>query len=202
MTARFGELWAGGDRDAAHDELDRLAAAAPSSDAALSELLTLVHEFEIARPAIRRMVIDHHDIDEIEAAVLAVVATKIETFAGRSRFATWLHQVATNETKMFIRARSRRPADPVADLSESAFVTRLSSLVGTRVTIDAALAELPDAARQVLILRELEALSYDEIATALDIEVGTVRSRLSRARGQLAASLSPTDESDQPAWRS
>lgn len=202
MTVRFGELWAGDDRGAAHDELDRLAAAAPSSDSALSDLVALVYEFGIARPAIRRMVIDEHDIDEIEAAVLAVVATKIETFAGRSRFATWLHQVAVNETKMFIRARSRRPADPVADLSESAFVTRLSSLVGTRVTIDAALAELPDTARHVLVLRELEGLSYDEIAAALDIEVGTVRSRLSRARRQLAASLGPIDEPDQPAWRS
>jgi DNA-directed RNA polymerase specialized sigma24 family protein len=69
------------------------------------------------------------------------------------------------------------------------FLAHLSTLIANRDLIDTALAELPEAFRRPLELRELDGLSYEEIATLLDVELGTVRSRLSRARAMLAAQL-------------
>jgi RNA polymerase sigma-70 factor, ECF subfamily len=196
MTGRsledFAQLWARRD-EAAAGILDELAAEASSGDSeSLSDLLGLVLNHGLARPAIRRVLIDQHDVEDAEQTTLAVLAHRMGQFQGRSKFTTWLHQVALNEARMLVRARERRPSVAVAEpLPGSAYLTRVSSFVADRVMVRDAVDALPDEFRAPLLLREYEGLSYDEIAVHLDCPVGTVRSRLSRARAALARALQP-----------
>jgi RNA polymerase sigma-70 factor, ECF subfamily len=184
----FAEWWPTHD-ERAHGVLDRLAADAAISTDSLDLLLELVDRHGISRPALRRILISADDVDEAEQSTLAVVAMKVDKYNGTARFTTWLHQVASNEAKMLIRARSRRPSSAVEDPPVAPFVARLSTLLADRDVIERAFAALPDNFRRPLELREIDGLDYDEIAATLDIPIGTVRSRLSRARAMLVESL-------------
>lgn len=176
------------DDPGAHGLLDRLAADIADPDI-LEVVLRIVAEHHLARPAIRRVLLDPHDVDDAEQATLASVALSRARYDGRSRFTTWLHQVALNEARMLVRARARRPATPSAAPPENGVSGRLSSLVANRDAIDQALAALPDDQRVVIELRELHDFDYDEIAARLELPVGTVRSRLHRGRAALAAAV-------------
>ncbi len=185
VVEAFDRWWS--ERDPlAQDLLDELATRAAGDTTSLEVLLVLIDRHGIARPALRRTLIAEHDIADAEQATMAVVALKVAGFAGRARFTTWLHRVASNEAKMLVRARARRPSTPVAEPDASPFVARLSTLLADRDLIDRALDELPTQFRDVIVLREIDGLEYDEIATTLDIPLGTVRSRLNRARALLA----------------
>lgn len=99
---------------------------------------------------------------------------------------------------MLIRSRERRPSTPVADPEPAPFLARLSTLVADRDLIDRALGELPDTYRRPLELREIDGLDYEEIAATLDINIGTVRSRLNRGRSMLASALGAGTNTDRP----
>lgn len=188
LTRRF-VAWRASSAAAAEDLLDELAGRAPLEPAALDVLLELVDRHGLARPAIRTLLITDADVDDVQQAVLAVIALRIRQFEGRSRFSTWLHRVAVNEAKMLIRSRQRRPAVPVAEPRPAPFLARLSTLTADRDLLDRAIADLPEKLRAPLELRELHQLDYGEIALELDLPVGTVRSRLNRARSFLTARL-------------
>lgn len=176
------------EEDGQHQLMDSLAAAAKLSPPAMETLLGLVQEHSLAIPAIRRILINAADIEDTEQAVLASVALRLHQFDGRSRFTTWLYQVASNEAKTLLRMRSRRPATG-AELPDSGYLAHLSTLLGQRDLIDRALEELPEKFREVLVAREVRQLDYEEIAVSLDLPVGTVRSRLHRARELMATSI-------------
>ncbi|MGL4744837.1 MAG: sigma-70 family RNA polymerase sigma factor, partial [Dermatophilaceae bacterium] len=192
VAASFTAWWSSRD-DRAHELLDALAAGA--ADATwLGVLLRLCDQFHLARSGVRRVLLDEHDVADAEQAALAATALGVGNFDGRSRFTTWLHQVALNEARMLIRTRDRRPSTPVAEMPEataSAFVARISTLVADQEALRAALDNLAEPLREVLLLREARGLSYEEVAAALDVPVGTVRSRLNRARSVLAQALRP-----------
>ncbi len=189
LALAFARWWSEHDPQG-HELLDSLAAAAHQPDA-LALLLRLVDDHQLSRPAIRRVLIDETDVADAEQATLAVVGLRVGSFEGRARFTTWLHQIALNESRMLVRSRERRPATPIAELpAETAYLARLSTLVAQRDALERAVAELPEASREVFVLREGEGLSYDEIAMSLAVPVGTVRSRLNRARAALAQTLS------------
>jgi RNA polymerase sigma-70 factor (ECF subfamily) len=129
-----------------------------------------------------------------EAFVLAFL--KLATFRGQSQFYTWLFRIARNlSVSRFRRARKTASLDAVESggsqllLSDEPAPDRqlLVEEAGTRVR--EALARLSEEHRAILILRELDELDYDAIAAALELPVGTVRSRLHRARLQLKAEL-------------
>ncbi|MEE8600793.1 sigma-70 family RNA polymerase sigma factor [Euzebya tangerina] len=178
--------------------LDALAAAAGTSPHALAALLMTLDRHRVARPALHRVLIAPTDIDEAEQATLAAVALGIGQFDGRSAFTTWLHTVASNEARMVLRSRQRRPAEPVAEPTPAPFLARLSSVLADRDLITRTLATLPETQAEPIRLRELEGLEYEEIARRLDIPIGTVRSRLSRARAALAVAVSRA--LDEPEW--
>lgn len=169
--------------------VDELAAAASDSPEALEVLLGLIQLHQLAQPAIRRLVVNETDVDDIDQAVLAVVALKVAQYRGEARFTTWLHQVASNEAKMFIRTRSRRPTTSTTELPERGYLARLSSILGDRDAIARALQALPNHYRETLVLREVKQLDYQEIAARLDVPIGTVRSRLHKARELMALEL-------------
>lgn len=184
---RFDELWLANEADAT-TALNELAAAASTHSSALEALLGVVQRHRLAQPGIRSLILDPHDIEDLEQAVLAVVATRLDQFAGRSKFTTWLFTVGKNEARMLLRHRSRRPRTG-AELPETGYLARLSTLLVERDLVERSLESLPEEFRVVLLLREVEHLEYSEIAARLDVPVGTVRSRLSRARQLMASAV-------------
>ena len=121
---------------------------------------------------------------------------KLETFRGDSQFYTWLYRIAMNLA--LSRKRRRKPVVSIDKLKqdmgtepEDTSPTPDDRLVGDERTqiVQQALSQLGDQARQILILREMEDCSYETIAEILDLPIGTVRSRLYRARMQLKEKL-------------
>lgn len=152
-------------------------------------VLRTVEQHRLARPALHRLLIDTDDIEDAEQATLVAVGLRLDQFAATSRFTTWLHQIATNEAKMLIRSRERRPATSVAEPETTPFLARLSTMLADRDLVERALGELPDDLRRTITLREIDGLDYADIAAELGVEIGTVRSRLHRARAQLVERL-------------
>jgi RNA polymerase sigma-70 factor, ECF subfamily len=127
-----------------------------------------------------RMVGERH-VDDLTQQVFLRVFQKISQFAGRSAFSTWLYRLATNEALQFLRCYNRRTtqryaAEPVDDRPSD------HGRLDDREMLEHALAELDPDLRAIFLLREVEQLSYYEIAMSLDIAEGTVASRLNRAR--------------------
>lgn len=138
-----------------------------------------------------------HDSDEVydvaqEAFIKAYKA--LPRFRGDSAFYTWLYRIAVNTAKNYLVSKSRRPPGVDVDASEAEFMDAASGLregenpenllFGDELkqVVRAALDELPGDLRTALTLREFDGLSYEDIATVMECPVGTVRSRIFRAR--------------------
>jgi RNA polymerase sigma-70 factor (ECF subfamily) len=145
------------------------------------------------------MIGDRGEAEDLAQEVFVTVFKRIDGFRGESRLGTWLYRVATNHCRNRIkylqrRARgSQRELDDAADrdavesvsMSTSAQMPRPDELVhGYRVqrALEAALAALPDEQRELVLLRDVEGLSYEEIQEVTGLAEGTVKSRLHRAR--------------------
>ena len=147
-----------------------------------------------------------HDADEArdvaqEAFIKAYRA--IGRFRGDSAFYTWLYRIAINTAKNYLVASGRRPPRSDIDaqdaeqyegatgLKEYATPERLLLKDEIQEAIATAIDELPDDLRAAITLRELEGLSYEEIAQTMDCPIGTVRSRIFRARDAIDTRLKP-----------
>lgn len=150
-------------------------------------LLEIVHKHRVAHPAITSLLVDPADIEDAAQLTLIAVMEKVGQFEGRSRFQTWVRAIARNEALQVLR-RKQRKTEPSSDEvpEREAFSRRLSSVVADEVAIRQALEQVPEPYREALVLREFDALGYEEIAERLGVPVGTVRSRISRARELLA----------------
>jgi RNA polymerase sigma factor (sigma-70 family) len=163
--------------------LDDVAArAANGDDAALELLLELVHRLQLTRSAILPIVHDPAAEDVAAQAALVAVERKIGSYEGRAKFRTWLFTVARNEALMAIRPR-KSDAEPVAE--PPAASARFSSIVAYRVTMETLIAGLPEPYQETMRLQVFENLGYDGIAARLQVPIGTVRSRLAKARDLL-----------------
>ncbi len=130
--------------------------------------------------------------DACQEALMAVVRG-LGSFDGRSKFSTWSHRVVTNAALDEVRRRSRRPV-LVNEIPEAAPTT--TNAVDQRLdalSIDDALAQIPEDFRAPVVLRDLYGLDYSAIADTLSIPPGTVRSRIARGRRQLAEILGNQD---------
>lgn len=123
----------------------------------------------------------------------------IARFRGESAFRTWLSRIAINVVRTHLDRRGRRPViidtgtdeqeiDRIENLAAS---DDLETTVGRRRAIDQALAALPEDLRIVITLRDIQGLEYHEIATAMNVPMGTVESRVFRARRRLRPMLAP-----------
>ena len=163
--------------------------------AALDALLRRHHDRVFA--LCRRMTGNDADAHDATQEALIAVVRGLPRFDGRARFTTWLHRVATNACLDELRRRGRRPVPGLADERDPEHAAPLSDptaevpldLVAERTAVDEALAQLSPEFRAAVVLRDLCDLDYAEIAAALDVPPGTVRSRIARARSQLAALL-------------
>ncbi|MCP3989855.1 MAG: RNA polymerase sigma factor [Actinomycetia bacterium] len=126
--------------------------------------------------------------DACQEALLAVVKG-LPRYDGRASFSTWSYRVASNACLDEMRRKNRRPL-PGLEFSEPVEAgPSVDQQVADRVTLDEALAQLPDEFRVPVVLRDVAGLDYAEIAEALAIPPGTVRSRIARGRRQLSQLL-------------
>jgi len=121
--------------------------------------------------------------EELTQDVFVRAWQKLGSFRGESRFTTWLHRLAVNLVLQDRRTRGRRAnreeltADP-GDFGAQA----VRAMPGTRVDLERAIDGLPEGAREVLILRDIEGYKYDEIAQIKGVALGTVKAQIHRAR--------------------
>ncbi len=151
-----------------------------------------------------------HDPDEVldvtqEAFIKAYRA--LPSFRGESAFYTWLYRIGVNAAKNHLIAQGRRPPsvdievgdaeyiDAGSDLKETATPERLYDRDEVEKTVVDAIDRLPPELREAIMMRELEGLSYEEISQRMDCPVGTVRSRIFRAREAIQRRLRPLLES-------
>ncbi len=130
------------------------------------------------------------DADDAAQQALIAVARSIRDFNEQSKVSTWIYRIAVNAALDEIR-RTRRRAIPMGDDTFSEISSTVNGLdaAETRIDIQRALAHVPEEFRVALVLRHIADMEYDDIAIVLDIPIGTVRSRLSRGREQLALAM-------------
>ena len=173
----------------------------------------LVTEYERAVYAIaQRMTGNAEDAADMTQETFIKAYNSLASFRGDSKFSVWLYRIANNVCLDFLRSKNRRPTVSlstedddgeetqldIADESSSPELLLESSL--TRDAVRRGLDSLPPDYKQILLLREIQGLSYEEIAAALGIESGTVKSRIFRARKRLCTFL--IEDGNIPAFRS
>jgi len=166
------------------------------------DLLVRKYQFKIAN-LISRFVYDHAEVEDIAQEVFVKAYRAIARFRGESAFYTWLYRIAVNTAKNHLVSQGRRPPGSDIDATDAESMesgrhlrevaTPEASLFSDELAagINRALQGLPDDLREALTLRELEGLSYEEIAIAMNCPIGTVRSRIFRAREAIDKDLKP-----------
>jgi RNA polymerase sigma-70 factor, ECF subfamily len=166
------------------------------------DLLVLKYQHKVIK-LVARLLRDPTEAEDVAQEAFVKAYRALGSFRGDSAFYTWLYRIAVNTARNSIASRQRRPLDYEAGLSESEQnnvearlkhddtpeATALSEEI--RVTVNQAIEQLPEDLRTAIVLREVEGLSYEEIAAAMDCPVGTVRSRIFRAREAIDRALKP-----------
>ena len=143
---------------------------------------------------VARHVRDPEEVEDVAQEAFIKAFRALPKFRGESAFYTWLYRIAINTARNHQVARSRRPPGVDIDVEDAQFMDGADRLIETESpdaaasrdelaeAIDQAIAALPDDLRSALTLREFEGLSYEQIAAVMESPVGTVRSRIFRAR--------------------
>lgn len=166
------------------------------------DILVLKYQNKIIQLAYR-YVHDHDEAMDVAQEAFIKAYRAIGRFRGDSAFYTWIYRIAINTAKNYLVASGRRP--PAGDidaqdaeqyegamgLREYATPERMLLKDEIEKTVASAIDELPDDLKTAITLRELEGLSYEEIAQAMECPIGTVRSRIFRARDAIDTKLKP-----------
>ena len=165
------------------------------------DLLVLKYQHKVVK-LVMRYVRSPAEAEDIAQEAFIKAYRALPQFRGDSAFYTWLYRISINTAKNAIAARERSPVEYDLDLQDNESSWEAQSrlrdpdtpegLVLTeeiRQTVNSAIDQLPEDLRTAIVLRELEGLSYEEIASAMDCPVGTVRSRIFRAREAVDARL-------------
>jgi RNA polymerase sigma-70 factor (ECF subfamily) len=173
-----------------------------SGDKAAFNLLVLKYQHRVLK-LVGRFVNDPADAEDVAQEAFLKAYRALASFRGDSAFYTWLYRIAINTAKNALVSNRRRPIDFDLDLQDPDQYERHARLkdVDTpegvalteeiRGVVERAMEQLPEDLRTAIVLRELEGLSYEEIAEAMDCPVGTVRSRIFRAREAIDKKLKP-----------
>lgn len=166
------------------------------------DLLVLKYQHRIFG-LISRIIKDQADIEDVAQEAFIKAYRALPGFRGESAFYTWLYRIAINTAKNHIVARGRRPPATDIDVDDSDFLesqTQLEDVEGPeqllarddlKAVIDKAIEDLPEDLRTAFTLREFGGLSYEEITDIMGCPVGTVRSRIFRAREALDKKIRP-----------
>lgn len=137
-----------------------------------------------------RMLGNPHDALDATQEVMIGLFRKVGSFRGQSQFTTWLYRLTSNACIDLSRKRSRAPI-PLDEI-QSESTNEAATAVETKLDLEKAIAQLPVDQRLVLLMRDISGLTYEEIAEATSAPVGTVKSRIARARMHIASLMEPT----------
>ena len=162
------------------------------------DLLVLKYQSRLLSLVIR-LVSNQSDALDVLQDTFVKAYRSLNTFRGESAFYTWLYRIAVNTAKNHIAARAKESKDISVDDKGASELPVLQDLSAPEDEVRAeelqrailhSIEELPDDLKHALTLRELEGMSYDEIALAMDCPIGTVRSRIFRARDHIVQEIS------------
>jgi len=166
------------------------------------DLLVLKYQHKIVNLVMRYVRDPELALDITQEAFIKAYRA-LPRFRGDSAFYTWMYRIAVNTAKNHLAAQRRRPMDVELDLQDPEQYDLHAKLKETdtpegvtlsnelRETVERAIAALPEDLRTAIILRELEGMSYEEIAQTMECPVGTVRSRIFRARDAIGKKVGP-----------
>jgi RNA polymerase sigma-70 factor (ECF subfamily) len=188
-----------GDREVDQQLVER----AQRGDKHAFELLVAKYQRRLGR-LISRFVRNTAEAEDVTQDAFIKAYRALPAFRGDSAFYTWLYRIGINTAKNHLVAQGRRAptstpfdSDEAEDFEDAALLHEVATpeneLMSKQVVevVNSSLQELPDDLRTALTLREIEGLSYEEIAAVMDCPIGTVRSRIFRAREAIAANLRP-----------
>jgi RNA polymerase sigma-70 factor (ECF subfamily) len=188
-----------GDREVDQQLVER----AQRGDKRAFELLVLKYQRKLGR-LLSRFVRDAAEVEDVTQEAFIKAYRALPGFRGESAFYTWLYRIGINTAKNYLVALGRRAPTTTGFDNEEAegfedaeqlrdANTPESELEGKEIaaTVNRAMNALPEDLRTAITLREIEGLSYEEIANVMNCPVGTVRSRIFRARDAIAAELRP-----------
>ena len=171
-------------------------------DRSAFDLLVLKYQHRVLK-LVSRFVNNPAEAEDVAQDAFLKAYRALPSFRGESAFYTWLYRIAINTAKNSLVATRRRPVDFDLDLQDPDQFDRHAKLkeVDTpervllteeiRQVVQGAMEQLPEDLRTAIVLRELDGLSYEEIAEAMECPVGTVRSRIFRAREAIDKRLKP-----------
>ena len=167
------------------------------------ELLMSKYQRRLIR-LISRFVKDEHEVNDVAQEAMIRAYRALPNFRGHSAFYTWLYRIAINTAKNFLVTSGKLPFvsaetanedGDILDLSDQIadYHTPEAEMINREIlqTVELTISHLPEDLRKAITLREMEGLSYEEIAKIMDCPIGTVRSRIFRAREVIAKDLRP-----------
>ncbi len=166
------------------------------------DLLVLKYQHKLVN-LIGRYIRDHAEVLDVAQEAFIKAYRALPNFRGDSAFYTWLYRIAINTAKNHLASQSRRSMETSMEITEAeqnagagelhdnASPEHLLLRDEIQNTVAGVIAELPDELRMAITLRELDGLSYEEIAITMDCPIGTVRSRIFRAREAIHKELEP-----------
>ena len=170
------------------------------------EMLVVKYQRRIQR-LVARMMRDPEQVEDVAQETFIRAYRALPQFRGESAFYTWLYRIAVNTAKKTLMDMKRDPVvteSALASRSESNETSSLENELSSAETpeavlasreiartVNAAIESLPEDLRQAIVLREIEGLAYEEIASVMNCPIGTVRSRIFRAREAIAERLRP-----------
>ena len=186
---------------------------AQKGDTKAFELLVTKYHRRLGR-LLSRFIKDEHEVNDVVQESFIKAYRALPNFRGDSAFYTWLYRISINTAKNFLANNNKRPImssditngdgevmDVVEQVADN--LTPEAELMNKQIlqTVESAVAKLPEDLRRAITLREMDGLSYEEIAEVMQCPIGTVRSRIFRAREVIAADLRPLlDTSEHNRW--
>ena len=195
-------------------EIDRqLVARAQHGDKQAFEMLVEKYQRKLAR-LLSRFIRDPAEVEDVTQEAFIKAYRALPAFRGDSAFYTWLYRIGINTAKNYLMAMGRRaPTSTEVEAEEAEgfeegeqlrdINTPESVLLSNEIaeTVNRTIEQLPEELRKAIQMREIEGMSYEDIAQAMDCPIGTVRSRIFRAREAIAAQLRPLlDTSKDKRW--
>lgn len=177
----------------AKDTDKQLVARVQKGDKRAFDMLVLKYQYKV-HAIVSRYIKDFDEVNDVVQEAFIKAYRALAKFRGESQFYTWLYRIAVNTAKNYLVARNRRPPASDVDAADADYYEggdRLRDIDSPEnllyrdeleEVVDHAIRDLPEDLRTAVTLREFEGLSYEEIAEVMDCPVGTVRSRIFRAR--------------------
>ena len=167
------------------------------------DLLVLKYQRKIMR-LLSRMIRDPAEIEDVAQESFIKAYRALPQFRGESAFYTWLYRIAINTARNWLAQNTRRPSTPSAYESEEGETFNEtdnltdssnpeSEMASRQIaeTVNKAMNDLPEELRNAIVMREIDGMSYEDIAQSMNCPIGTVRSRIFRAREAIAIRLKP-----------